>query len=106
MVDLGTERGPWGERELGVRDLATVSDGLLILAGPSLPEGDFESSGRIFRWSPERQTATELCHIQIERPGAKPEVLLKLSESEAEYRLLVIHDGVAGGAPVEYRVRK
>ena len=105
-VDLGTERGPWGERELGIRDLAAVSDGLLILAGPSLPEGDFESSGRIFRWSPEHQTAIELCHIQLEQSGAKPEVLLKLSESEAEYRLLVLSDGVPGGAPVEYRVRK
>jgi hypothetical protein len=33
-------------------------------------------------------------------------VLLKLSETEAEYRLLVLSDGVAGGAPVEYRVAK
>ena len=48
-VNLGG-RGAWGERDLGIRDLAAVSDGLLILAGPALLEGKFESSGRIFHW--------------------------------------------------------
>jgi len=105
-VDLGKDRGEWGERDLGIRDMAAVSDGLLILAGPSLPEGDHESSGRVFRWAGQGDAATELCHLRIEQKGAKPEVLLKLGESESEYRVLIMHDGVAGGAPVEYRVRK
>jgi len=106
QVNLGNEQGPWGKRDLGIRDMAAVSDGLLILAGPSLPEGDHESSGHIFHWAGQGEATTELCQITIEEHGAKPEVLLKLGENESEYRLLIIHDGVAGGAPVEYRVRK
>jgi hypothetical protein len=105
-VNLGIDRGEWGERDLGIRDMAAVSDGFLILAGPSLPEGNHESSGRVFRWAGRGEAATELCQIRIEQQGAKPEVLLKLGESKSEYRLLIIHDGVPGGAPVEYRVRK
>jgi hypothetical protein len=94
-------------RDLGVRDLAAVSDGLLILAGPSLPEGDQEtSSGRVLFWSGHGKTSQALCEIAVEATDMKPEVLLELGETEAEYRLLVLFDGVPGGAPVEYRVGK
>ena len=48
------------------------------------------------------EAATELCQIKIEREKAKPEVLLKLGESGSEYRLLVIHDNVSGGAQVKF----
>jgi hypothetical protein len=93
-------------RDLGVRDLAAVPDGLLVLAGPSLPEGDRKSSGRILLWPGHGETAQMLCEIAVEAPGMKPEVLLELGESGSEYRLLILFDGVAGGAPVEYRVSK
>jgi hypothetical protein len=94
-------------RDLGVRDLTALSDGLLILAGPSLPEGDKEtSSGRVLFWPGRDETTRALCEIAVEAPDMKPEVLLELGETESEYRLLILFDGVAGGAPVEYRVRK
>ena len=94
-------------RERGVRDLAAVAGGFLVLAGPALPEGD-EAKGEamVFFWSGPGGRATALRRVGLERKGAKPEALLVLGEDAASYRVLVFHDGIEGGAPTEYRIEK
>jgi uncharacterized protein DUF3616 len=94
-------------RERGVRDLASVSGGFLVLAGPALPEGD-EAKGEatVFFWSGPGGGAVALRRVGLERKGVKPEALLVLSEDAESYRVLVIHDGVEGGAPIEHRIQK
>ena len=91
-------------RDLGVRDLAAVSDGFLVLAGPSLPEGDDATgSAAIFHWQ-EDAAPRMLRDLGPSRKGVKPEGLLVLGENSKGYRVLVIHDGVSSGAPLEYQV--
>ena len=76
-------------------------------AGPALPEGDAARSGAVvFFWSGPGGRAVPLRPVGLERKGVKPEALLVLGEDAASYRVLVIHDGVEGGAPTEHRVRK
>ena len=89
------------DRDLGIRDLATVSDGFLVLAGPALPEGDdAEGSGVAYHWQ-EDVEPRKLSDVGLRRRGVKPEGLLVLSEDSGAYRVLVIHDGAPGGAPLD-----
>jgi hypothetical protein len=109
--DLRTFRVELGQdasgRDLGVRDLAVVADGFLILAGPSLPEGDEAvGSGRVFHWREGDQRPRLLRELTVKDKGVKPEVLLLLGETSTAYRTLVMCDGVAGGAPGEYQISK
>lgn len=92
-------------RDVGIRDLASVSDGVLVLAGPSLPEGDEAvGSGTVWHWSGGPDAPRRLIEVGRREAGVKPEVLLLLGEDAAQYRVLVMHDGVAGGAPLEYQI--
>ena len=94
-------------RERGVRDLAAVVGGFLVLAGPALPEGDkAKGEATVFFWPGPGGPAIPLRPVGLERVGVKPEALLVLGEGAASYRVLVIHDGVEGGAPTEYRIEK
>lgn len=96
-------------RERGVRDLAAVAGGFLVLAGPALPEGDdAEGEATVFFWPGPGGGggAVPLRRVGLERKGVKPEALLVLGEDAASYRVLVIHDGAEGGAPTEHRIAK
>ena len=93
------------KRDLGIRDLATVSDGFLILAGPSLPEGDDAvGGGAVFHWPGGTEPVRRLQDAGLRAVGVKPEGLLVLGEDASAYRVLVLHDGPPGGAPTEYRI--
>ena len=101
---LGTDRRGRGR---GVRDLAAVAGGFLVLAGPALPEGDeAKSEARVFFWPGPGGRAVALRRVGLQRRGVKPEALLVLGEDAESYRVLVIHDGVEGGAPTEHSIRK
>jgi len=103
-IDLGQDESG---RDLGIRDIATVDDGFLILAGPSLPEGDDAvGSGKIFHWREGDPRPRLLRELTVKDKGAKPEVLLPIGETAAGYRALVMCDGVKGGSPVEYQLRR
>jgi hypothetical protein len=103
-LDLGADRRGRGR---GVRDLAPVAGGFLVLAGPALPEGDEAEGGAVvFFWSGPGGRVVPLRPVGLERKGVKPEALLVLGEDAASYRVLVIHDGVEGGAPTEHRIEK
>jgi len=103
-VDLGRDGSG---RDLGIRDIAAVADGFLILAGPALPEGDDAvGSGKIFLWREGDTSPRRLQELTVKDKGVKPEVLLVLGETPTAYRALVMCDGVAGGSPAEYQIRK
>jgi hypothetical protein len=90
---------PLGEGA-GVRDLATVQDGVLILGGPSTDD-DRPPFG-LWWWNGARKVV-ELGTFEVAAP-AKAEGLLLLGESAAAFELLVVFDGVPCGAPHAFAV--
>ena len=98
-VTLGS---PDGSR-FGVRDLAAVKTGLLILSGP---EDDEPGQAALFHLDPEKDALTPLGKISGLAAEAKPEGLLVLEDSDQQYRVLIISDGVKNGTPVEYVIKK
>jgi hypothetical protein len=82
----------------GIRDLVAVENGFLVLAGPV---GDGDGSYRLYFWNGqdcvpgEEESAGELTTLGdlAAEPGKKPDGITIMSESPAEWRLLVVHDG-------------
>jgi len=91
------------ESGFGVRDLAAVKTGLLILSGP---EDDEPGQAALFHLDPEKDVLTPLGKISGLAAEAKPEGLLVLEDSDQQYRVLIISDGVKNGTPAEYVIRK
>ena len=87
----------------GVRDLAAVADGLLVLSGP---EDDEPGQAAIHHFDPKTQAITLLGTLAGLPKKAKPEALLVLSEDAPDYQVLVLSDGVPNGSPLEYKVPK
>ena len=85
--------------KIGIRDLAAVNNGLLILSGP---EDDDPGQAALFHFDPE-QDRLKLSGLPAE---AKPEGLLVLEDSDQRYRVLLVSDGVKNGAPAEYDIKK
>jgi hypothetical protein len=88
---------------MGVRDLAVVADGFLVLSGP---EADEPSEAGLFFWDGRSAAPARLGMLEGVPDHAKPEALLVLAEDMETYRLLIMSDGIPGGAPTEYRVPK
>ena len=87
----------------GVRDLAAVADGLLVLSGP---EDDEPGQAAVHLFDPKSQAVKLLGTLAGLPKKAKPEALLVLSEDAPEYQVLVLSDGVQNGSPLEYKVPK
>ena len=88
---------------MGVRDLAAVADGFLVLSGP---EADRPGEPSLFFWDGQSGAPVSLGMLGGVPSHAKPEAVLVLAEDMDAYRLLVMSDGIPGGAPTEYRVPK
>jgi hypothetical protein len=97
-------------KPLGVRDLAMLPDGrLLVLTGPAqeqnLPYGflvvDAREGNPVEFWTIKPD---ELGTISIEPDGGKAEAVTILDVSSDVLRVLVLFDGPRNGAPREYRV--
>ncbi|MDI4657720.1 DUF3616 domain-containing protein [Xanthobacter autotrophicus] len=91
---------------IGVRDLAPVAGGFLILAG--LGRSDDHLAARrsvIHFWDGRSETAKPLAQITSADDG-KPEALQLITDSIAgkPYEVLVLMDGVKDGAPRVYEV--
>lgn len=94
----------------GVRDIAAVKDGFLVLAGPS---GDGPGSFQIYSWDgndclngavPEGR-----CQLLAEVPTndkGKPEGIAVTAEDGSGYDLVLVCDGVKNGAATAYRLSK
>jgi hypothetical protein len=87
---------------IGIRDLAAVSDGLLILAGPG--RGLTERAS-LFHWN---DTTGQLKQLGIIAQPANrdAEALVVLDEDPEFFRFLLMFDGVQNGGPVEYFVSR
>lgn len=97
----------------GIRGMTRVSKGFLIIAGPV---GDGPGSYQLYHWNGEdcvpgtdRPKSTENCWLIGDlptKPGEKAEGITILKETEGTFEVLVVHDGVKGGAPVKYSAKK
>lgn len=82
----------------GIRDLARVDDGVLVLAGPVTEGGGGPS---VFHWNA-AGALKKIADLGGTLPGAKAETLLLLEQQPQRYRVLVMFDGPANGQPTEY----
>ena len=93
----------------GICDLVDVSDGILVLAGPS---GDGEEGYRLWHWngvcglaSPDDCKLKPLTGLPAE-PVGKLEGLILLKEKSGRYELLLLSDGPRGGNPTRIVVER
>ncbi|WP_346898031.1 DUF3616 domain-containing protein [uncultured Roseibium sp.] len=86
-------------KNIGIRDLAAVSDGILILAGPVQKEGPYS----IYRWDL-KNSPQKLQDLAMPDPDVKAETLLVLGQQNDTYDVLVLYDGAKDGGPREYRL--
>lgn len=96
-VDLGSGNG--------VRDITAVAGGHLILAGPSASDdGTPRPPSSLWFRSTGGGDPTFLGELLDVDPMGKPEALAVLDTLPKAWRVLVLSDGAAGGAPREYEV--
>ena len=89
---------------LGIRDMTAVDDGFLILSGPM---ADSPRTFRLYHWngldSLENTTLKPL--REIDPPsGGKAEALALESVTPTHYNVLILFDGIEGGAPHRYTI--
>jgi hypothetical protein len=104
----------------GIRDIARVSDGFLLLAGPV---GDSDQSTQLVFWdglSCLPGTGAPVCKMSLlgeigpvtgvdgdgQPSVGRAEGLAVLDDSGGKVRVLVVFDGVQGGAPTEFTVQR
>lgn len=98
-----TSELPLGEN-VGIRDLASVEDGLLVLSGPMREE---KLPYEIWLWDDKKNVVKK--KLAVLDPagipaGAKAETLLVLATDPLYYRVLVMFDGANNGGPVSFRL--
>lgn len=89
-------------KNTGIRDLAAVSGGLLILSGPVQKKGDYA----IHHLDLRGDSLSKLQTLKMPEKDAKAETLLLLGETDTVYDVLVMYDGIADGGPREYRLSR
>lgn len=95
-VDLGPGQG--------VRDMAAVADGILILSGPERRTG-IAPNPELFLWRSGR-VPVRLARLSRMAGTDNPESITVLKETKSAWRLLVLWDGEAGGLPMIVRLLK
>jgi hypothetical protein len=94
---------PLGDN-VGIRDLAALQEGMLLLSGPTVgPAGTYA----IWYWDEGSKdpTPTPLAVLGGVPAAGKPETVIVLDESDPQhYRVLVLIESIANGAPLEYLV--
>ncbi|MEB3255006.1 MAG: DUF3616 domain-containing protein [Synechococcaceae cyanobacterium] len=92
----------------GIRDLASVNGGVLILTGKSTPEADDETPlpATVVFWRGDAQPAVPIATLSPTPTIDKPEALLVLSEDDRSWRVLVLGEGTGAIEPQEYRLPK
>jgi hypothetical protein len=93
----------------GIRDLAAVDSGLLILTGPvnepdEKDNKDVKIERSIFHWNPETGKLDRLAQLSPLPNDVKAETLVVLPESDkSRFRVLLIFEGAPNGDPFECR---
>jgi hypothetical protein len=92
-------------KNTGIRDLAAVSNGILILAGPTREEA---VPYTVWFWDGAGKTAKPLATLDLAKvpAGAKAEILLPLEEDNSSIRVLVMFDGVENGGAISFNLRR
>lgn len=98
----------------GIRDLANVQDGVLILTGKSTPEAETDSPAQtetplpatVVFWRGDAQPTIPIATLSPTPTIAKPEALLVLGEDERSWRVLVLGEGTGAIDPQEFRLPK
>ncbi|WP_165936112.1 MULTISPECIES: DUF3616 domain-containing protein [unclassified Bradyrhizobium] len=92
-------------KDTGIRDLAAVRDGLLILAGPTREE---DVPYTVWLWDGSSETAKPMATLDLSKvkQGAKAEILLPLEEDATSIRVLIMFDGVENGGAVSFRIKR
>jgi hypothetical protein len=105
---------------LGIREIAAVKEGFLIIAGNAGSEpGDSEepdTQTNVQDWEPGRgfnlffwdggTQVQKIGEIPRENKGYKAEGMIVLEESNSAIDVLILFDGPAGGSPTIYRLLK
>lgn len=91
----------------GVRDLAAVRGGVLVLSGPER-RNKVRPNPEFFFWEPGPGPArlVRLGRLDGSAGEDNPESITVLEETDRDYRVLVLWDGEAGGHPMIVRVPK
>ena len=89
----------------GIRDIAAIEDGILILAGPTQEE---TVPYTIWHWSDAGDSLKPLATLDLKGvdPSAKAEILLPLDVSAASIRVLVMFDGLENGGPRSFDIKR
>jgi Protein of unknown function (DUF3616) len=88
----------------GIRDMAAVADGILILSGPERRTG-VAPDPELFLWRPGR-APRRLARLAPTAGTDNPESITVLKETKRAWRLLVLWDGPGGGLPMVVRLQK
>ena len=86
----------------GVRDLAAVSDGLIVLSGPVQSKGTYA----LHHLSLPSLTLSKLADLKMPDKDYKAETVLVLAEDAGSFDMLVMYDGAADGGPEAYRLSR
>jgi hypothetical protein len=104
-LSASVERLQLGD-DAGIRDLAPVRDGLLVLSGPV---NDQPVEPALFHWNERTGALKKLGELKLPKSpkGKKAEILLVLhDQADAPWRVLIMFDGPKDGLPIEYLVER
>ncbi|MCW5736401.1 MAG: DUF3616 domain-containing protein [Enhydrobacter sp.] len=94
-------------KNVGVRDLAALPDGkLLVLSGPTLDQASVSYALSVY--DPDTNRHRWLARLADIRSGddrAKAEAVVVLGRHDDALRVLIMFDGIQNGGPQEYRLR-
>jgi hypothetical protein len=84
--------------DTGIRDLAAVSDGILVLGGRSqgLP-----GRATLFHWNPATDQLRTVA-LLVQPADKNPEALLVVEEDAEFLHIVVMFDGETNGGPLDY----
>ena len=114
---LAVTRVPVGERR-GLRDMAVVRDGILLLAGPDDNAYSSEAGWAVSLWNdrqdagkraePKPLATLDLSKIALGKcdQETKPEAMTVLQESERGFQLLVLSDGMCDGGAMVFDIAR
>jgi len=88
---------------LGIREIAALREGFLIVAGEALSDVGKDDAFHLFLWKP---GSPPVLIGELPSPSGKAEGLFLLEEAAGYVDVLVIFDGAAGGGPKAYRLTK